>query len=516
MEQGELALLAVVALLVVSSPSAVAVSTFVPIGKGLTQFGGIAFDHLTIEQNQSVYIQYAFWVNSSDLGPIYHPLLEYMTVDVTTPNGTQYTFSSIWHMTAWHYPEEFHGSTAQVGTYTVHLDMGGQVQQFGINVQDSQTATFTVVPKNVPSHFITPALSVLGLSIVALLGFGFLARLGLVSDRGTFSKLNSAFAPFRLLGDLRVLLPLAACIVGASYLLFPQRTIPIFVLSLMIVLAWVVQTAASLRIGLLLYRHYIGTFALYAFGYVSIAFHEGSHWIMNKMFGARILDKEVTPFGGFVLPEYSDRSFKTWFGKVFSAMAPAYLFPAVLLLIWLAFVGISFGVPYQPLHPDIYTPFNTFMITGIANFLYWVITNFANPMMYVFMYFLFTASLAAAPSEPRKTEEGWGGDWLYAFRAMKEMPEHTLRFVLAFFSIMGILALVDYDLVVYFFGFWFLLFLVVLTAQVIGLVFTRLTMVQGVVLLITAITLNVLAGYIITAWTPFIHQWQCVVNSSYC
>lgn len=442
-----------------------------------------------------------------------------MEVTVMMPDGKEIYKQMYYVSSQLVYPDDIGGSTSEVGVYSVSIHSFGLVEPGEATFYDDARGAFTVVarpPQNPAAFLVAPALSVIGLGIAGLAGLTLLVRIGLVRDPGINRKIQSILSNVSFLVDFRFLLPSSLVVITVSAIAIPLRVIPIVVLSFLIVVAWGMQTVMSLYIASKVYPRYWGTSALYVFGWMSTALHEFSHAIISKIFGAEIKEIYITPDEGHVIPEYRTNNFASWCGRFFGALAPAYFFPGLLLLLWLLFFRVQLNLPYQPLTTDIYTPFNKFAAEAFVDFFYWLGVSFANPLMYAFMYFLIASSLGAGPSQPIRGDEGWGGDWLYALRTVTSMPKHTLTFTLGFLSVMCLIAFVDYEAVVSFFGFWVLLFILITSGQIIGLIFTRLSMARGVVLMVLVVIVNVTVGYVINEWTQFFHWWACTVNANYC
>jgi len=500
----------------------------------IEKHGVISFNHQTIEQNQTITINYSLKANSSTEPD--KPLLFYggvARVEVTTPSGITYfqrtggTSIQITYPKGFEpalinarliYPNAF-ASTSEIGNYTVYVRASGFTFPTNTIVSDERETFFTVIPKSPPSassFLITPALYIAVLGVAGLVIYGLVVRVGLVKGNPIFSKLRQSMSRFSFLDRVWIWMPVSVLVIILCAVFFPLKTLPVLALSLAIIGIWGGQTLLDWFFRRRLYVHFERGSALYTFGWMSVALHEVSHAIVNMIFGAKIRDIHIGTHGGHVDPAYRNFGFRTWCGIVFGPLAPAYFFPAILLLLWFVSVGIKLDLPYRPMIEDMYTPFNRFVSLGFVNFFYWIVTNFANPLMYLFMYFFVTSSIAAGPSEPFREKGQWAGDWAVALRAIKLMPKHTLTFVLGFLSVVSVIGLLNYDIVIGFFGFWLLLFLLIFFSQVIALVFARLTLGQGIALIVAAIIANVLAGYIVTEWTSMINQLQCSVNPYYC
>jgi hypothetical protein len=478
----------------------------------------ITFDPQQVEQGHSVTISISpktVSVSNPDQQNYVFPKNIMVTV-VTPDNNTSFEWAPGLHV---QYPGNFNlgGSTSKLGKYFVEVSVRGVLTD-GTSIYTYNETSFTVIPPLPPqpqpayvSALYAGLLSVAGMGV-----YGVLIRIGIVKENPAVYRTRKNLARLSFLADYKIWMPVSFFVIIVSAIFFPLKIYPILVLSLTIVALWAGQTATSEFFRRRLYDYYERGSGLYIFGWMSVALHEGSHTIINIIFGGKIEKIFIDVDHGRVDSLWKLGPFRTWLGMVFGSLAPAYFVPAILLLIWFLAAGIQINPPYQPLTVDMYTPFNHFMALGFINFFYWIVTNFSNPWMYVFMYLFVTTSIAAGPSPPGKDEEGWSGDWMNVLRTIKDMPKHTLTFVLGFLSIVSVIALLDYDIIVGFFGFWLLLFILVFISQIIAFVFTRLTLAQGIALIILAIVVNVIGGYVITEFVPAFKNLQCSLNPNYC
>ena len=179
---------------------------------------------------------------------------------------------------------------------------------------------------------------------------------------------------------------------------------------------------------------YSNPITTYLFAQVSIILHELSHFLSAIFTGSSIVSGEtfITPTQGRVTAA-SEESAIGWFSRLVAALAPSFLPPLIFLAIFFVLSGQAPTLITSLTYPKTLYDFQT-MLTGdvidvlAPNLALFVtsMTDFTNPLTFLFIYVLIVCSIAAGPSE---------GDWNSTLQLfLSPVPVITLLGLFLFFN----------------------------------------------------------------------------------
>ena len=179
------------------------------------------------------------------------------------------------------------------------------------------------------------------------------------------------------------------------------------------------------------YRNSVTT---YLVAQLSIILHEASHFLSAIFTGSSIIGEEtfVTPTHGRVTAASEDSVFG-WFSRLIAALAPSFIPPILFLIVFFLVSGQMPQLITTFTYPQTLTAFQNslsmkFSEVLVPDLILFInsITDFTNPMTFLFIYLLIICSIAAGPSE---------GDWNSTFQLfISPIPIVTLLALFLFFN----------------------------------------------------------------------------------